>query len=106
MSRRLFAVAAALTLLTVSTGSAEPREEKLPHIEELQLRALFARAPGVTVVENENGVTVTGIQSEVIVARVGEDGKLIKACVNSEEAARLFFAAPVEQLETKHAHEK
>ena len=37
---------------------------------------------------------------EVIVARIGKDGKPILACVDSAEAAKRFLEAPVERLAT------
>jgi len=93
MSPRRFAVAVVLTLSAVSTGARDvtipPRAE-----QRLELRALFARAPGV-VTENENGLTVDGFAVEVVIARIDADGKLVKACVDTEEAARLFFEKPV-----------
>ena len=36
--------------------------------------------------------------TEVLIARVGADGKLVFACVDSAEAAKRFFEAPVEKL--------
>ena len=93
MSPRRFAAAAVLTLSAVSAGARDvivpPRAE-----QRLELRELFARAPGV-VTENENGLTVDGFAVEVVIARIDADGKLVKACVDTEEAARLFFEKPV-----------
>lgn len=93
MSTRRFAVAAVLTLTAVAAGA---RDVTLPPRAEarLELRELFARAPGV-VTENENGLTVEGFAVEVVIARIDADGKLVKACVDTEEAARLFFEKPV-----------
>lgn len=105
MSRGRFVVAVVLILSAVSAGSADPRATKLTEREDAELRALFERAPGV-IHEDENGViTVEGNAGDVIVARAGDDGELIKACVNTEEAARLFFEKPAAQA-GKHAHEK
>ena len=93
MFPRRFAAAAVLTLSAVSAGARDvtvpPRAE-----QRLELRELFARAPGV-VTENENGLTVDGFAFEVVIARIDADGKLVKACVDTEEAARLFFEKPV-----------
>jgi hypothetical protein len=103
MSLRLFAVAAVLVLSTLSARAADParsRAAALP-IEEtggLDLRALFDRAPGVIETDDGGGVTVSAFAVEVLVARVGTDGKLIKACVDNEEAARKFLTAPVEKV--------
>lgn len=106
MSPRRFAIAVVLILSTVSAGSAGPREEKLSERESAELRALFDRAPGA-MTEDANGViTVEGNVGEVVVARVDTDGTLVKACVNSEEAARLFFEKPIEQVGSGKAREK
>ncbi len=106
MIRRTFALAAAV-LVTVSATAAEPvrsrREQPVPQFD---LRALFERAPGVDDAVAKNGVTEGPGATEVILARVGPDGKLIKVCVNSEEAVRRFFDAPIETLETKQAREQ
>ena len=93
MSPRRFAVAAVLTLSAVAAGA---RDGALPPRAEarLELRELFARAPGV-VTENENGLSMDGFAVEVVIARIDANGKLVKACVDTEEAARLFFEKPV-----------
>jgi hypothetical protein len=38
---------------------------------------------------------------EVLIARVGPDGKLVLACVDSAEAAKKFLEAPIEKTRRK-----
>lgn len=109
MSRRFIVAAAVAGLIAVHAGAAETA--RVPEIAQpvapeakFDLRALFDRAPGV-LSDDANGITVGAFAVEVLVARRGPDGKLIKACVNSEEAARLFLTAPVDKLATKQAKE-
>ena len=71
----------------------------------LELRALFNRAPGV-ISENANGITTGPFQVDVIVARIDSDGKLVKACVDSEESARRFLQAPIGRVAGSRAQEK
>jgi len=42
---------------------------------------------------------------DVLVARIGSDGKVIIACVDSEAAAKRFLEAPIEKV-AKKAQEK
>jgi len=42
---------------------------------------------------------------DVLVARIGPDGKVIIACVDSEAAAKRFLEAPIEKV-AKKAQEK
>lgn len=91
MIRRTFAVAVA-AVLTVSAAAAE-RDPRL------NLRAMFEDAPGVA----DDAAAEAPLTMELIVARIDADGKLIKACVDSEAAARRFFDAPLETLENRKA---
>jgi hypothetical protein len=43
---------------------------------------------------------------EVVVARIGTDGKPVNACVDSPEAAERFFKAQIEKLAPKQAKEQ
>lgn len=104
MPRRRFTVAVLLTLFTLSASAAEAeraRDSVLPVEQRLELRALFDRAPGV-LADDENGLTVGAFAVEVVVAHI-VDGKLVKACVDSEEAARRFFEAPATKKQTRVA---
>ena len=109
MNRRTLVVVAVVALMTASAHAADParsREAALPvHERPLELHAIFDRAPGV-ITENENGITAGPMQVDVIVARIDSDGKLVKACVDTEAAARKFLEAPVEKLEGRKAKEQ
>lgn len=109
MTRRLLTVAAVLTLTALSARAADPARSReavaVPLEESAALRALFDLAPGV-ISDDRNGVTVSALTVEVVVARIGEDGKLVKACVNSEEEARKFLTAPIEKVQKAEGHEQ
>jgi hypothetical protein len=98
MSRRRFAAAVVLTLSALTAGAQDAphgqarAEARAP----FDLRSLFALSPGV-ISDDENGIMVRAFSVEVVVAQITPDGKLIKACVNSEEAARRFLDKPVAQ---------
>lgn len=107
MSRRWFAVSAVLLLTALSAQAADPARSSdaaLP-LDEHALKAMFDLAPGVIVADG-GGVTVSAFAVEVVVARIGEDGRLIKACVHSEEAARKFLTAPIEKVAKAEGHEQ
>ncbi len=110
MNRRTLVVAVvAALMMTASADAKDPArspEAALPHSERpLALRALFDRAPGV-VFEDANGITAGPFQVDVIVARIDTDGSLVKACVDSEEAARRFLEAPIEKVAGRRAKEQ
>ncbi len=114
MNRRTLVVVAVVALMTAlmsasahATDPARSREAALPLQEApmVTLHEMFAQAPGV-ITENENGITAGPMQADVIVARIDSDGKLVKACVDSEAAARKFLDAPVEKLEGRKAKEQ
>lgn len=110
MNRRTLAVAAvAALMLTASADAKDParsRDVALPRSERpMDLRALFDRAPGV-ISEDASGITAGPMQVDVIVARIDTDGKLVKACVDSEEAARRFLEAPIENVAGRRAKEQ
>ena len=96
MNRRtvLAATVAAIVSVTATAAETAREREEVQPVQRLDVRALFERAPGV-ITENEDGLTLSGFAVEVVIARIGEDGKLVKACVDTEEAARLFFEKPV-----------
>ena len=102
MFRRRLAVAVVVLMwggLQAADAQAQARvalEPRIPARERLDLRALFAVAPGV-LADDEHGIMVGPLSVEVVVAQIGPDGKLIKACVESEAAAVRFLEKPVTQ---------
>lgn len=109
MFRRTLLVAALAALTTASAHAGERHRNRetdpLPQTERrLELRALFDRAPGV-ISEGRNGIAVGPIAVNVIVARIDKDGKLVKACVDSEEAARRFLETPAGKIDDVRAKE-
>ena len=107
MSRRWFAVTAVLALSALSAHAADPArsgEAALP-LDESALRAMFDLAPGVVPTEG-GGTTSSAFAVEVVVARIGADGKIVKACVDTHEAAEKFFTAPIEKVAKAEAQEQ
>jgi hypothetical protein len=110
MNRRTLVVVAVVAVMTASAHAGDParaREVALPQAEQrpLELHEIFAMAPGV-ITETGNGIVSGPMQADVIVARIGSDGKLVRACVNTEEAARRFLDAPIEKVEGGRAKEQ
>jgi hypothetical protein len=111
MIRRTFAVAAVAALMAGSAHAAKAPEATVPVPEKpaqerVALRAIFAAANGAVLTDDANGVTIGPMAVDVIVARVGADGKLVKACVNNEGAARRFLEAPVAKIIANQAKEQ
>ena len=94
--RFLAVVAAVMALATAAHGedavSRASTRDLLPRFAPLQLSALFFR--GAEAVETADGVNTPGEATEVVVARVGTDGKPVMACVDNEAAALRFLAQP------------
>lgn len=111
MNRRLFAVAVVVALMTASAHAADGARKQdaaltpAPAERPLSLHALFDRAPGVTT-QDTNGITTGPSGVNVIVARIDTDGKLVKACVDNEAAARRFLEAPIENVQNGRAKEQ
>jgi hypothetical protein len=107
MTRRLLAVAAVLILTALSASAADPARSReaaaVPLEESAGLRALFDLAPGV--IETEDGETVSAFAMEVVIARIGPDGELIKACVSSHDEAKKFLTAPIEKIQKAEGHD-
>jgi len=70
------------------------------------LEATFAVAADAKSIETEDGVSAAVGPIEVVVARIGPDGKPVMACVDDLEAARRFLKAPAEQQAPKQAKEQ
>lgn len=71
----------------------------------LTLEEVFAVSAEAESIETEDGVSAMVGPIEVVVARLGPDGKPVMACVDDIKAARRFFKAPVETLAPKQAKE-
>ncbi|HYI11343.1 MAG TPA: hypothetical protein VEK57_19970 [Thermoanaerobaculia bacterium] len=70
-----------------------------------KLAEAFARKPEPAVPQNEFIAPMGPM--EVIVARIGADGKPVMSCVDSPEAAERFFGLAIEQLpKPKHKEAK
>jgi hypothetical protein len=82
------------TVEAVSTTEATP-----PVVDEAQIRADLASVflPDEESVETANGVSATITTGEVLLARIGPDGKVVMACVDNKEAAVRFLAGSVER---------
>lgn len=84
-----------------SAEVAEPAIEVAasPVVAEAQIRADLETVfrPEEESVETTNGVMATITTGEVLLARIGPDGKVIMACVDNEEAAVRFLAGQVER---------
>ena len=87
------AVSAALFIALPALASDQSctRETLKPvgAVTRIDVASLFERKPS----EPEGSM-------EVVLARIGKDGKPILACVDSAEAAKRFLEAPVERLAT------
>lgn len=95
----------ALALVAFPLFADEARDAQPKLLESrAHLRALFDRAPGV-ISHDENGISIEGLATEVVLARIGPDGKPVRICVDNEAAARRFLEAPVDEL-GKGAREK
>jgi len=70
------------------------------------LEATFAVSAETKSIETEDGVSAAVGPIEVVVARIGPDGKPVMACVDDLEAARRFLKAPAEQQAPKQAKEQ
>jgi hypothetical protein len=116
MSRRISVLVVAVAALAVSSVALAAdrandtectRQEKtqqetvaqapiqLPAAAPLTLEEVFAVSAEVEPIETEDGVSATVGPIEVVVARIGPDGKPVMACVDDLKAAQRFFHAPV-----------
>ena len=78
---------------------------QLPAAAPLTLEEVFAVSAEAESIETEDGVSAMVGPIEVVVARLGPDGKPVMACVDDIKAARRFFKASVETLAPKQAKE-
>jgi len=87
-----------------ATIQHEQATAQLPATAPVTLEEVFVSAEAESI-ETEDGVSATVAPIEVVVARIGPDGKPVMACVDDVKAARRFFKTPVEQLAPKQAKE-
>jgi hypothetical protein len=78
---------------------------QLPAAAPLALEEVFAVSAEAQSMETEDGVGAMVGPIEVVVSRLGPDGKPVMACVDDIKAARRFFKAPAETLAPKQAKE-
>ena len=94
---------------TTAPATAQPeaaaKAAEVPAAAPATLEEVFAVSAEAKSIETEDGVSAAG-HLEVVVARIGADGKPVQACVDSPEAARRFFKTPIEKLSPKQAKEQ
>ncbi len=107
MSRRYLAAVPVLLALAATPALASEADGDVAAIREsiarmtprAELVELFARLNGHGVaMETEDGVSMFATSAEVVIARIGTDGKPVTACVDNAQAAERFFRAPVTEL--------
>lgn len=106
MSRRYFVVPVLLALAAMPALASEAagdvsglRESIARMTPRVTLVELFARLNGDGVsVETEDGVSMQATSVEVVIARIGTDGKPVMGCVDNVRSAEAFFTAPANQL--------
>jgi hypothetical protein len=104
MSRRYLAVPvllalAAMPALASEGGDADAIRNSLERMTpRAGLAQLFARLNDGREVVTADGVNLRHDAMEVVVARLGTDGKVVTSCVNTLEAAEHFFSVPVKKL--------
>jgi len=105
MSRRFQAALATAALAAATVAHAQTAFDRactrdgVAHLVPArdELTALFARPESHTIATSTGTVAPMG-PPEVLVARIGPDGKVVVACVDNETAARRFLEAPPETL--------
>ncbi|MDQ3280073.1 MAG: hypothetical protein M3Q69_01525 [Acidobacteriota bacterium] len=114
MSRRLVVLSVLLALAAPFAHAADVAEPEslraaLARIGARQaaLTELFARfaQPGDSV-ESSDGVSAPAGTMEVVVARLGTDGKPVIGCVDNSESARRFFETSLENLQQRRAQDQ
>ena len=110
MTIRTFTTLAFVSIVAATSAAANDGVDRIcdphdlpsatqPHVEmsradfSAKLAAVFAPADGV---ESADDVRMGAM--EVVVARIGANGKVELSCVDDEAAARAFFAAPLARV--------
>jgi hypothetical protein len=105
-------VAFAAPLVRASERSGEESVEEVRDSLEriaprLDLTRLFARlADEGGSYETADGVSAPASAFEVVLARIGTDGKPVMACVDNEQSARRFLEAPVDRVQGRKAQDQ
>ena len=106
MSRRIFAAMAILALAAPLAFASDAVDRTCVRVDtplRFNLAAMFDHATEEPV-ETGAGVSMPG-PLELLVVRLGEDGKPVAVCVDNEEAAQKFLDAPAERIQSKKAKE-
>ena len=115
MARSIYAFVAAVALDTAPFVEAAEHVTAQPAAAEVvaalpspsrTLKALFATPATEEAIDTTDGVAVGMGAMEVVIARIGTDGRLVTACVDSEKAARAFLESPIDKVATKQAKEQ
>lgn len=116
MSRRLLVVPTLFALVSAplalaSDEAATPRSAAREAIARfaprVELAQLFARFNDDALsIETEDGVSAPMVATEMLVARLGTDGKPVMVCVDNEESARRFLDAPIARVERSRMQEQ
>jgi hypothetical protein len=113
MFRRLLVAVASLAL-AAPLAHAQEAAARLPLRESIarmtprvDLTELFARlGRNADTVETADGVNSRTIVMEMVVARIGADGKPVMACVDNAAAAQRFFEASLESVGRRKAQQQ
>jgi hypothetical protein len=104
MSRRTLAAMAILALAAPLAFASDVDRTCVRVDSTLRFHQLAAMFEPVAEEPVDTGDAVfTSGPLELIVVRIGEDGKPVAACVDNEQAAQKFLDAPIERIHTKQA---
>jgi hypothetical protein len=111
MSRGRYLAIAVMTMAAALTARSEEASDHactrdaLPRISApARLAEMFAGRDAS--VQTPDGVISRDGATEVVMARIGADGKPVMACVDNEQAARRFLALPVTVLRHSAAQDQ
>jgi len=113
MSRRLLVAVASLALAAPLAAHAQEAETlRLRHSmalmsPRLEVTQIFARiARNAATNETTDGVNSLNRSTELVIARLGADGKPVMACVDNADAAQRFFEASLERVGRRKAEQQ
>lgn len=108
MSRRIFVVPAVLAFALAPLAHAADQSVQQDSVRasiarlapRIELTELFARiADAGASFDTGDGVSAPMAATEMLVARLGADGKPLMVCVDNEESARNFLDASLERVQ-------